>query len=34
MSGETLVIGIGNELRGDDGVGLRVARRVRVQAPS
>ena len=33
MSGETLVIGIGNELRGDDGVGPRVARRVRVRAP-
>ncbi len=28
MAGDALVIGIGNELRGDDGVGLWVARRI------
>lgn len=33
MTVHTLVIGLGNELRGDDGVGLQVARRVHARAP-
>lgn len=33
MIANTLVIGLGNELRGDDGVGLQVARRVHARAP-
>ena len=33
MSSPILVIGIGNEYRGDDGVGLAVARELRVKNP-
>jgi hydrogenase maturation protease len=31
--GKTLVLGIGNEIRGDDGVGVHVARRVATSLP-
>lgn len=33
-AGRTLVLGIGNEIRGDDAVGLHVARRVKEQLPA
>ena len=32
--GKTLVLGIGNEIRGDDGVGIHVARRVAELLPA
>jgi hydrogenase maturation protease len=32
LSGDTLVIGLGNPLRGDDGIGMRVARLLAEQA--
>jgi len=32
--GKTLVLGIGNEIRGDDGVGIHVARRVAALLPA
>ncbi len=32
-AGKTLVLGIGNEIRGDDGVGIHVARRVAASLP-
>lgn len=30
----TLIIGVGNEFRGDDGVGIAIARRLRAEAPA
>ena len=34
MMMSTLIIGVGNEFRGDDGVGIVIARRLRAEAPA